>query len=183
MSLVPDLRGAAGEQPMQAGMPALRLLHELRRLLLSAAIPGVCFFCGLRTGILRPPPEGDTMASHRTFWTGALCGAAIAYLAERFVGARRGKKRRFGVIRGKAPVFRIPLKRDEGAGDPAALSPVWSPSRPVFERRGGAPGGTAAVEVQEVPGHPGRQLDHSNAAQQVRSARTQAPAPVRDSQA
>ena len=36
MSVVSELRGAVGEQPLQAGLPALRLLHELRGLLLGA---------------------------------------------------------------------------------------------------------------------------------------------------
>ncbi|HZD46955.1 MAG TPA: hypothetical protein VE109_12840 [Acidobacteriaceae bacterium] len=30
-----ELRVASGEQPLQAGLQALRLLHELRRLLLT----------------------------------------------------------------------------------------------------------------------------------------------------
>jgi hypothetical protein len=34
--VVPELRGTAGEQPLQTDLPELRLLHELRGLLLGA---------------------------------------------------------------------------------------------------------------------------------------------------
>lgn len=44
MPVVSDLRGAVREQPLQAGVPAVRLLHELRGLLLDAVSFEVCGF-------------------------------------------------------------------------------------------------------------------------------------------
>ena len=117
-----------------------------------------------------------------TFWTGALCGAAAACIAGQLL--RLGRPH-LTLIRGKkremAEVFRIPLRRDAGGGDPSALASDRSRSRPGFERSGGAPGGVASSEVHDVPGHPGQRLDYSNAAQPVRSSRTVRP-PARDSE-
>ena len=122
------------------------------------------------------------MAKHRIFWTGALCGAAVAYVTDQLLLRRRRPTHGLSVVDGgNAKLLRIPLKRDSAAGDPALLAFDRSSSRPSFERRGGAPGGTAAAEVHETPGHPEQQLDYSDPAQPVRSAsRTQMPA--RDSQ-
>ena len=41
--MVPKLRSAAGEQPLQVGVPPLWLLHELRRLLLGVPARGLDF--------------------------------------------------------------------------------------------------------------------------------------------
>jgi hypothetical protein len=71
----------------------------------------------------------------------------------------------------------LKLRREasENAGDPTWLSPV-APGGDMarqaisIERPGGAPGPASAPEVLEAPGHPGRLIDHSDAAQPVRSA-------------
>ena len=66
----------------------------------------------------------------------------------------------------------------ENAGDPTRLSPSVVTGRkaaaaqPVtIERSSGNPGPSSAAESLEVPGQPGRILDHSDAAQPVRSAK------------
>jgi hypothetical protein len=66
----------------------------------------------------------------------------------------------------------------ENAGDPTRLSPSIAtgrnaaPAQPVtIERSSGNPGPRSAAENLEVPGQPGRILDHSDAAQPVRSAK------------
>ena len=76
----------------------------------------------------------------------------------------------------------LKLRREasENAGDPTQLSPAALGSAPLadnltpqaisIERTGGAPGPASAPEVLEVPGHPGQLIDHSDAAQRVRSA-------------
>jgi hypothetical protein len=117
-----------------------------------------------------------SMAKRRTtrstFWFGALCGAAAAFIARQMLTLGRPH---LTVIRGKgrekAEVFRIPLRRDAGGGDPSTLASDRSRARPGFERSGGAPGGVAAAEVHDVPGHPGQRLDYTDAAQPVRSSR------------
>jgi hypothetical protein len=50
--VVSELRVASGEQPLQAGLPALRLLHELRGLLLT-------FVAALRGADGMPARAGD----------------------------------------------------------------------------------------------------------------------------
>jgi hypothetical protein len=118
------------------------------------------------------------------FWIGALCGAAAASIAARLLQLGRP---RLTLIHGKksekAEVYCIPLRRDAAAGDPSLLAPARSRARPSFERSGGAPGGNAAAEMHDMPGHPGQRLDYSDAAQPVRSAsRTQFHPPAHDSQ-
>lgn len=127
-----------------------------------------------------------SMAKRRTirstFWIGTLCGAATACIAGQLL--RLGRPH-LTLIRGKrretAEVLRIPLRRDAGGGDPSALAPDRSRAHPDFERSGGAPGGVAAPEVHDVPGHPGQRLDYTDAAKPVRSSRTVRP-PARDSE-
>ena len=65
----------------------------------------------------------------------------------------------------------------ENAGDPTRLSPSVTKGvegavahRVTIERSSGNPGPNSIAEVLEVPGQPGRTLDHSDAAQPVRSA-------------
>jgi hypothetical protein len=127
------------------------------------------------------------MAKHRTFWTGAFCGAAVAGVAARLLRRKYGRPQLVagGKLRDPAKILRIPLKRDTGAGDPAALAPErsHSHSRPEFERSGGAPGGVEAAEVHEAPGRYGERLDHSDPAQPVHSSsRTSVRPPARDTQ-
>ncbi len=76
----------------------------------------------------------------------------------------------------------LKLRREasENAGDPTRLSPAalgpaavaddLTPQAISIERAGGAPGPASAPEVLEVPGQPGQLIDHSGAAQSVRSA-------------
>ena len=120
------------------------------------------------------------MENNRTFWIGALCGAAVGCFVDRLLLRERGRQRRVARPSGSSTkVVRISLKRDQYGGDPAGLTPDRGPSRPGFERRGGAPGGSAAAESAEAPGHPGERLDHSDPAQRVRSAsRTQDLPPI-----
>lgn len=65
----------------------------------------------------------------------------------------------------------------ENAGDPTRLAPSLAKGRTTaedqavtIERCSGNPGPTSAAELLEIPGQPGRTLDHSNAAQRVESA-------------
>lgn len=71
----------------------------------------------------------------------------------------------------------LKLRREasENAGDPtqlssAALADDLTPQAISIERTGGAPGPASAAEILEVPGQPGQLIDHSDAAQRVRSA-------------
>jgi len=76
----------------------------------------------------------------------------------------------------------LKLRREasENAGDPTQLSSValgpvaladdLTPQAISIERPGGAPGPASAAELLEVPGHLGQLIDHSDAAQRVRSA-------------
>jgi len=73
----------------------------------------------------------------------------------------------------------VKLRREasENAGDPTRLSPALASSSRLraisIERPAGAPCRAAAPEMLEVPGHPGRLIDHSDPAQRVHStART-----------
>jgi hypothetical protein len=77
-------------------------------------------------------------------------------------------------FRGYKEGLNLRREASEGAGDPTLLTPALT-TRPArqsvsIERAGGAPGGIAAHEILEVPGHPGQPLDHSDSAQSVRSA-------------
>ncbi|MFY9940333.1 MAG: hypothetical protein WAK33_25855 [Silvibacterium sp.] len=70
--------------------------------------------------------------------------------------------------------FNLRREASENAGDPTRLSPDLAARSGLqsvsIDRPGGAPGGTVAHEVLEVPGHPGQPLDHSDSSQAVRSA-------------
>ena len=117
--------------------------------------------------------------SRSAFWTGALCGAVAACVAERLLQHTWPS---FALLHNKkrpsADVYRIPLRRDAAGGDPSWLEPDRSRTHPEFdhgfesrfERSGGAPGGVAAPEVHERPGHPEEKLDYSDPAQRVRSS-------------
>ena len=72
--------------------------------------------------------------SKRTFWTGALWGAAIAYIADDLVRRGLRRKRRLSLVNSGASNV-VSLDNASEAAASAELQPAWSPSRPVFQRR------------------------------------------------
>jgi hypothetical protein len=131
------------------------------------------------------------MAEHTgqvDFWKGFAAGSLFGLIAAAY--ARGDFKRLLSVVPESAlpapePVhtFRehareLEMRREasENAGDPSRLSPaIAAGSAPVaFERSSGSPGPSSTPETLEVPGRPGRPIDHSDAARPVHSAlRTQ----------
>jgi len=135
------------------------------------------------------------MAEHAEtveFWKGAVVGTLFGLVAAAY--ARGDFRRLFSMVPCiEPPAATIPpvnskaafrdhsaelkLRREasENAGDPTRLSPValtgdMSPQAISIERAGGAPGPASTPEILEVPGHPGRLIDHSDASQLVSSA-------------
>jgi hypothetical protein len=126
-------------------------------------------------------------ANHLDFWkgfvTGSIFGAAAAACA-------RGNLRRFFAFRPEAKPskphhsFRrhsteLGMRREasENAGDPTRLSPsiakkstAVEPPSITIERSSGNAGPTSSPEMLEVPGQPGRTIDHSDASQRLASA-------------
>ena len=135
------------------------------------------------------------MAEHAEtveFWKGAVIGTLFGLVAAAY--ARGDFSRLFSLAPCVGPqpatmppidskaAFRdhsaeLKLRREasENAGDPTQLSPAAlasdQPAQAIsIERTGGAPGPASVTEVLEVPGRPGQLIDHSDAAQRVRSA-------------
>ncbi len=140
------------------------------------------------------------MAEHAEtveFWKGAVIGTLFGLVAAAY--ARGDFRRLFSLAPCVGPqpaaippidskaAFRdhsaeLKLRREasENAGDPTRLSPAalgpaaladdLTKQAISIERSGGAPGPASAAEVLEVPGRPGQLIDHSDAAQRVRSA-------------
>ena len=135
------------------------------------------------------------MAEHAEtaeFWKGAVVGTLFGLVAAAY--ARGDFRRLFSLVPCADPLSAGPLPTDpkaafrnhsaelklrreasENAGDPTRLSPValagdMSPQAISIERAGGAPGPASTPEILEVPGHPGRLIDHSDASQLVSSA-------------
>lgn len=106
-----------------------------------------------------------------TFMSGAALGAAVVWVVEELRRRKREGEPRLVLVHSADRDARLPLKRDEGAGDPSMLMAREAAMPATFERSGGAPGGSQPAEVHETPGQPGRQLDHSDPSQRVRSAR------------
>jgi hypothetical protein len=127
------------------------------------------------------------------FWKGAVIGTLVGLVAAAY--ARGDFRRLFSIAPCADPLpaetlltknakaaFRdhsaeLKLRREasENAGDPTRLSPAALArdlrSQAIsIERTGGAPGPASDPEILEVPGHPGQLIDHSDAAQRVRSA-------------
>jgi hypothetical protein len=67
---------------------------------------------------------------HSTFWSGALCGAAVVWIAEE-MRRRRGRPR-LVLVRNNAPGARTP-RRDEGAGNPAVRTDAQPPAADLRE--------------------------------------------------
>jgi len=130
------------------------------------------------------------MAEHAEtveFWKGVVVGTLFGLVAAAYA---RGDLRRLFTVAPSVDAmstnpehgFRdhsrdISLRREasENAGDPTRLSPVVPASRQApptisIERGGGAPGPNSAPEMLEIPGRHGQLIDHSDAAQSVRSA-------------
>jgi hypothetical protein len=114
------VRRTAGEQPLQVDLPALRILHELRRLLLSG-------------GTQRPSSKRSEVFMHpsrsfpSTFLSGALCGIAAVWIADELRRRRRRPGPRLVVRnnaadrkRGQDATEQAGLTRDEAADDPAS---------------------------------------------------------------
>ena len=124
------------------------------------------------------------------FWKGVVVGTLAGLVAAAYA---RGDLRRFLGFSGRTDMspdemlpfepehaFRehasVKLRREasENAGDPTRLAPAlvsrFTPKAISIERPTGAPGLTAPAEILEVPGHPGRLIDHSDTAQRVESA-------------
>jgi hypothetical protein len=111
------------------------------------------------------------------FWKGVtvglLAGMAAAALA-RFSSPQLAPDGRGELLKRPTPSSDFPVRKDplelrlrrdqpESAGDPAMLSPgTAKTSHTAFERQGGAPGGIDDPERLDVPGQPGRQIDHSS---------------------
>ena len=132
------------------------------------------------------------MAEHTdpvVFWKGFVMGSLIGMIAAAY--ARADTKNGNGSAPAYKPgtsepshTFRqhsteLDMRREasENAGDPTRLAPSITPRRATdqnglltIERPSGNPGPTSAAEMLEVPGRPGRMLDHSDAAQRVESA-------------
>lgn len=115
------------------------------------------------------------MANKRTFWTGALWGAAFACIANQVVRRGLGGRRRLGLVKRssnadilKLPARELPLQGEQG--DPADRVPQRGAARPVFERRGGTAGKRRAVEAGEVPGGSIERPDHGDVSPPLRSA-------------
>lgn len=129
------------------------------------------------------------MAEHAEtveFWKGVVVGTLFGLVAAAY--ARGDLRRLFTItVDASSPVgnpkagFRdhardLDLRREsaENAGDPTRLSPatpgVPAPQSISIERPGGTPGPSSVPEVLEVPGRHGQLIDHSDAAQSVRSA-------------
>lgn len=126
------------------------------------------------------------------FWKGAVIGTLFGLVAAAY--ARGDFRRLFSMVPCADPLSAGPLPADpkaafrnhsaefklrreasENAGDPTRLSSValsgdLTPQAISIERAGGAPGPVSDPEILEVPGHPGQLIDHSDAAQRVRSA-------------
>ena len=129
------------------------------------------------------------MAEHAEtveFWKGIVIGTLFGLVAAAYA---RGDLRRLFTVTAEASSpadspktgFRdhardLDLRREsaENAGDPTRLSPatpgIPAPKSISIERLGGAPGPSSAPEVLEVPGCHGQLIDHSDAAQSVRSS-------------
>lgn len=126
------------------------------------------------------------MADRVEFWKGLFSGTLAGMLIAAYA---RGDFKRLLTFEspGESLAFEpqvsfrehaqgLDLRREasESAGDPTRLSPDLAARSGIqsvpIGRPGGAPGGVAAHEVLEVPGHPGQPLDHSDSAQRVRSA-------------
>lgn len=122
----------------------------------------------------------ETRTFYGTFWSGALLGAAVVWLLEEIRLRRRANEPRLVLVHSADRNPRVPLKREEGAGDPSLLTTRHAETPTTFERSGGAPGGSQPAEVHEAPGHPGQRLDHSDPSQQVRSARVPDTQPEQD---
>jgi hypothetical protein len=126
------------------------------------------------------------------FWKGAVIGTLFGLVAAAY--ARGDFRRLFSIAPCADPLpagppflnakaaFRdhsaeLKLRREasENAGDPtrlssAALAGDLTSQAISIERTGGAPGPASDPEVLEVPGHPGQLINHSDAAQRVRSS-------------
>ena len=121
------------------------------------------------------------------FWKGAVIGTLFGLVAAAYA---RGDFRRLLTVtpspdplaanlepgfRGHARELNLRREASENAGDPTRLAPVVlasdrAPHAISIERAGGAPGPGSAPEILEVPGRHGQLIDHSDAAQSVRSA-------------
>jgi hypothetical protein len=109
----------------------------------------------------------------RSFWTGLAVGGAagiagsVLALTRCSLAGRCARGERWGQ---KRAGLRIALKRDEGGGDPAALTSARTGATPGFERRGGAPGPGREAESSETPGRPGQRIDYTDPSRPVKPA-------------
>jgi hypothetical protein len=125
---------------------------------------------------------------HVDFWKGVVVGTLVGLVAAAYAKGEFNRLLSFNssseeslfepdhAFRGHAKELQLRREAAENAGDPTRLSSQRSMARmasPValtIERPGGAPGPGSAPEILEVPGQPGRLIDHSDAAQHLQSA-------------
>jgi len=126
------------------------------------------------------------MADHVDFWKGMIAGTLVGMVVAAY--ARGDFKRLFtfesvgeslafepeATFREHSEGLNLRREASERAGDPTRLTPDLAARSGIqsvpIERPGGAPGGAAAHEILEVPGHPGKPLDHSDSAERLHSA-------------
>jgi hypothetical protein len=127
-------------------------------------------------------------AENVDFWKGFVIGALFGLTAAAYA---RGEFRHLLSVascpdaeppvpdhdfRDHSTALKLRREASEAAGDPTQLSPAIAPMHSTtpqtvsIERPGGAPGPASTPEILEAPGHPGQQIDHSDAAQRLQSA-------------
>jgi hypothetical protein len=134
---------------------------------------------------IRMAENTDPVAFCKGFVMGGLVGlVAAAYARGEFRRSQPfaldGKQRTpepSHIFREHATELDMRREASENAGDPTRLAPLVANGRATaidqavtIERSSGNPGPTSRAELLEVPGQPGRTLDHSDAAQRVESA-------------